>query len=76
MKDLIAWGSLIALVGAPLISIIWLGISWSRFKETVPFTPEHTKKKTRLIIAAVICAIFVGIYLIIMAIYGVKVFFA
>ena len=76
MEELIAWGSLIALVAAPLTSIIWLYLSWTRFKETVPFTPEHQKKKVRLIIAAVIAAILVGIYLVIMGIYGVKVFFA
>ena len=45
-------------------------------KETVPFTPEHSKKKVRLIIAAVIAGIFVSIYVVIMAIYGVKVYFA
>lgn len=76
MEELIAWGSLIALVGAPLMSIIWLCLSWSRFKETVPFTPEHQKKKIRLIVAAVIAGIFLSIYVVIMAIYGVKVFFA
>lgn len=76
MEEIIAWVSLIALVAAPLISIIYLYMSWNRFKETVPFTPEHTKKKVRLIIAAAIAAIFVTIYIIIMAIYGVKVFFA
>ena len=76
MEEIIAWGSLMALIAAPLISIIWLYLSWNRFKETVPFTPEHSKKKVRLIIAAVIAGIFVSIYLIIMAIYGVKVYFA
>lgn len=76
MEEIIAWGSLIALVAAPLISIIWLYLSWNRYKETVPFTPEHNKKKIRLIIAAVIAGIFVSIYVVIMAIYGVKVYFA
>ena len=76
MEGIIVWGSLIALVAAPLMSIIWLCLSWNRFKETVPFTPEHDKKKVRLIIAAVIAVILVGIYLVIMGIYGVKVFFA
>ena len=74
--EVFAWVSLIALILVPLLSIIWLCLSWSRFKETVPFTPEHRKKKVRLIIAAVITGIFVGIYLVIMAIYGVKVYFA
>lgn len=76
MEEIIAWGSLIALVAAPLISIIWLYLSWTRYKETVPFTPEHNKKKVRLIIAAIIAGIFVSIYVVIMAIYGVKVYFA
>jgi uncharacterized Tic20 family protein len=76
MGEIIAWASLIALVLAPFTSIIYLCLSWSRFKETVPFTPEHSKKKVRLIIAAVLAAIFVGTYIAIMAIFGVKVFFA
>ena len=74
--EIIAWASLIALVLVPFTSIIWLCLSWSRFKETVPFTPEHTQKKKRLIIAAVVAGIFVSIYVVIMAIYGVKVYFA
>lgn len=76
MEELLAWIPLIALVAAPLTSIIWLYLSWNRFKETVPFTPEHKRKKIRLIIAAVIAAILVGVYLVIMGIYGVKVVFA
>ena len=76
MPEVIAWIFLISLVVAPLTSIIWLYLSWNRFKETVPFTPEHSKKKVRLIIAAVIAAIFLCIYVVVMAIYGVKVFFA
>ena len=76
MGEIIAWGSLIALIIVPLISIIWMCMSWSRFKETVPFTPEHNKKKVMFIIAAVITAIVMIIYLVIMGIYGVKVFFA
>ena len=76
MEEMIAWASLIALIVVPLLSIIWLCMSWSRFKETVPFTPEHTKKKVMLIIAAVFTAIVMTIYVIIMAIYGVKVYFA
>ena len=74
--EVIAWASLIALILVPLLSIIWLCMSWSRFKETVPFTPEHRKKKVRLIIAAVITGIVMAIYVTIMAIYGVKVYFA
>ena len=76
MGELIAWGFLISLIIIPLISIIWLCLSWSRFKETVPFTKEHTRKKVMLIIAAVITAIVMAIYITIMAIYGVKVYFA
>jgi predicted secreted protein len=76
MNELISWVPLIALVVAPLASIIWLYLSWNRFKETVPFTPEHDKKKRRFIIAAVIAGIFVCIYIVVMVIYGVKVFFA
>ena len=76
MEEIIAWASLIALIIVPLISIIWLCLSWSRFKETVPFTPEHRHKKVMLIIAAVITAIVMAIYCVIMGIYGVKVFFA
>ena len=74
--EVIAWISLIALILIPLLSIIWLCLSWSRFKETVPFTPEHRKKKVHLIVAAVMTGIFVSIYLVIMAIYGVTVYFA
>lgn len=66
----------LVLVGLPLASIIWLYLSWNRYKETIPFTPEHEKKKVRLIIAAVLAGILVGLYLVIMAIYGVTVFFA
>ena len=76
MGEMIAWAALIALIIVPLISVIWLCLSWSRFKETIPFTPEHTKKKVILIIAAVITTIVMAIYITIMAIYGVKVFFA
>lgn len=76
MEEMIAWASLIALIVVPLLSIIWLCVSWSRFKETIPFTPEHTKKKVMLITAAVFTTIVMTIYVIIMAIYGVKVFFA
>ena len=76
MEEFIAWLFLVALVAAPLVSIIWLYISWNRFKETIPFTPEHAQKKRRLVIAAVIAGVFVAIYVVIMVIYGVKVFFA
>jgi uncharacterized Tic20 family protein len=76
MEEILAWLPLIALVGAPLTSIIYLYLSWTRFKETIPFTDEYRKKKIRLIIAAVIAGILVTIYLIIMGIYGVKVYFA
>ena len=76
MEEILAWIPLIALVVAPLTSIIYLYISWNRFKETVPFTPEHSKKKDRLIIAAVIAGIFLAVYIVVMAIYGVRVFFA
>lgn len=76
MNEVIAWASLIALILVPLMSIIWMCLSWSRFKETIPFTPEHPKKKVMFIISAVITAIVMSIYLVIMGIYGVKVFFA
>ena len=76
MEEIITWVSLIALVAAPLTSIIYLYLSWNRFKETVPFTPEHNKKKVRLIIAAVIAGIMVAVYGVIMGIYGVRVYFA
>ena len=76
MGEIIAWASLIALVVVPFLSIIWLYLCWTRYKETIPFTPEHDKKKIRLIIAAVIAGICVSIYVVIMAIYGVKVYFA
>lgn len=76
MFDLIVWLSLIALIAAPVISVIYLYISWNRFREAVPFTPERTKQKIRLIIAAVIASIFVLVYIAVMAIYGVTVFFA
>ena len=76
MSEIIAWIFLISLVVMPITSIIWLYLTWNKFKETVPFTPEHNKKKRRLIIVAVITAILVGYYVVVMAIYGVKVFFA
>ena len=77
MEGLVKWVCItLVLLGLPLSSVIWLCLSWSRYKETVPFTPEHKKKKLRLIIAAVIAGILVSIYLVIMAIYGVTVFFA
>lgn len=76
MSEIIAWIFLISLVVMPLTSIIWLYLTWNKFKETVPFTPEHDKKKRRLIVVAVITAIFIGFYVAVMAIYGVKVFFA
>ncbi len=66
----------LVLLGLPLSSIIWLYICWNKYKETIPFTPEHDKKKVRLIIAAVVAGILVSIYIAIMAIYGVTVFFA
>ena len=76
MEEIFSWVPLIALVAAPLTSIIYLYLSWNRFKETVPFTPEHSRKKVRLIISAVIAAVFLVAYAIVMGIYGVKVFFA
>ena len=76
MSEIIAWIFLISLVVMPLTSIIWLYLTWNKFKETVPFTPEHSKKKRRLIVVAVITAIILAIYVVIMTIYGVKVFFA
>ena len=76
MFDLIVWVSLIALIAAPVLSVIYLYISWNRLRETVPFTPEHKKQKIRLIIAAIIASIFVIIYIAVMVLYGVKVFFA
>lgn len=76
MEEILAWIPLIALVAAPLASIIYLYLSWNRFKESVPFTPERKKNQVRLIIATVIAGIFVSIYLVVMGIYGVKVVFA
>ena len=64
------------LIGGPLASIVWFCLSWSRFKSTIPFTPEHKKRKTMLIISAVVAGVIVAVYLTIMAIYGVTVFFA
>jgi hypothetical protein len=74
--EVIAWASLISLILVPLFSIIWLCTSWSRFKETIPFTPERQKKKVRLITAAVVTGIVMAIYVTIMTIYGIKVYFA
>lgn len=77
MQEMIKWLCIIAvLVGAPLGSVIWLYLSWNRYKETVPFTEENKKQKLRLTVAAVIAAVMVGFYLIVMGIYGVTVFFA
>ena len=77
MEGLLKWVCItMVLLGLPLASIIWLYLSWNRYKETIPFTPEHKKKKIRLIIAAVLAGILVTFYAVIMAIYGVTVFFA
>ena len=77
MQEMIKWLCIIAvLVGAPLGSAIWLYLSWNRYKEAVPFTEENKKQKARLTVAAVIAAVMVGFYLIVMGIYGVTVFFA
>ncbi len=77
MEGLLKWVCItMVLLGLPLASIIWLYLSWNRYKETIPFTPEHKKKKIRLIIAAVLAGILVTLYAVIMAIYGVTVFFA
>ena len=76
MDEIFVWLSMILLVAAPLASVIWLYISWNRMREAVPFTPEYSKRKVRLIIVAVITGILVSSYIAVMAIYGVKVFFA
>lgn len=64
------------LIGCPLAGILWFCTSWSKFKSTVPFTPEHGKRKVMMIISAVFAGITLGAFLTIMAIYGVTVFFA
>lgn len=64
------------LLGGPIASIVWLCSSWSKYKSTVPFTPEHDKQKTRVIVAAVVAGVIMTVFLTIMAIYGVTVFFA
>lgn len=66
----------LTLVGGPLTSILWFCFSWSKFKSCIPFTPEYRKSKIRLIVSAVIAGIALAMFLIIMAIYGVTVFFA
>lgn len=77
MLEFFKWAVIfLAFLGAPLVSLVWLYLSWNRYKETIPFTPEHQRKKVRLIIAAILAGILVGIYLVVMAIYGVTVFFA
>ena len=77
MQEMIKWLCIIAVVvGAPLGAAIWLYLSWNRDNETGPFTEENKKQKARLIVAAVIAAVMVGFYLIVMGIYGVTVFFA
>ena len=64
------------LIGGPLASIIWFCMSWSKFKGSIPFTPEYKKRKGMLIVSAVVTGVIVAIYLVIMAIYGATVFFA
>ena len=64
------------LVGGPLASILWFCFSWSKFKSSIPFTPEYRRKKIRLIVSAVVAGIVMAIFLTIMAIYGVTVYFA
>ena len=77
MEGLLKWVCItLVLLGLPLGSIIWLYLSWNRYKETIPFTPEHKKMKIRLIIAAVLAGILVTLYAVVMAIYGATVFFA
>ena len=77
MEGLLKWVCItLVLLGLPLASVIWLYLSWHRYKETIPFTPEHKKMKIRLIIAAVLAGILVTLYAVVMAIYGATVFFA
>lgn len=64
------------LIGGPVASILWLCFSWSKFKSAVPFTAEYQRNKVRLIISAVVAGVVMAVFLTIMAIYGVKVYFA
>ena len=64
------------LICGPLVSILWLCFSWSRFKSCIPFTPEYKSKKIQLILSAVVAGIIMAIFLTIMTIYGVTVYFA
>lgn len=64
------------LIGVPLAAILWLCSRWSKFKSSIPFTPEYDRNKKMLIGAAVLAGIVLTVFLIIMAIYGVTVFFA
>lgn len=66
----------ILLICVPFASIVYLVWCWNRYKETIPFTPENDKTKKRLILAAIIAGVCMTLYLTIMAIYGVKVYFA
>lgn len=68
--------SFFMLIGGPFASILWLCISWSKYKSCVPFTPEYSRKKKWLIISAVVTSVVMTVFLTIMAIYGVKVYFA
>ena len=76
MTEFFIWLALLSLIILPVVSVIYLYISWNRFRAAVPFTPERDKQKVRLIIAAVIAGIVLSIFIAAMAIYGVKVFFA
>lgn len=64
------------LMAAPLASILFFCSSWSKYKNSIPFTPEHDKYKKRLIVSAVVAGIVLAIFFTIMAIFGVTVFFA
>lgn len=63
------------LMAGPLVSILWFCSNWKKYKNTIPFTPEHDKYKKRVIVSAIVGGIVLAIFFTIMGIFGVTVFF-
>ena len=77
MSDLFIWIFMIGgLLLAPIGSIIYFLYSWSKYRDAIPFTEEKKRRKIQFIIASILASICVGIFIVVMTIYGVTVFFA
>lgn len=65
-----------SLILVPLASILWMCSCWNKFKTSIPFSAEYDKRKRRLIVSFVVLGIVMTIFAVIMALYGIFVFFA